>query len=236
MEAADWVPADARSVLDVGCNAGELVEALLRRRSGLRLVGIDVNAAQIAKAKANIPGAEFYHVRGTELPFADGEFDCLTCIEVLEHIPAAHRPAALREMHRVLRVGGRLVLRVPHSGAFAWMDTNNVRFRFPRLYRWLLKRGRRDDGYAEGSDAIVWHHHFTQSELLALAGAGWTLEAKRTGALVLLPLVDLLCWPFYRLRRIENPLFRALQRVAAFDMGIDYGSLSYDILLVFRRN
>jgi SAM-dependent methyltransferase len=159
----------------------------------------------------------------------------VTCIEVLEHIPADRREAALREIHRVLRVGGRLILRVPHAGLFAWMDSNNIRFRFPRLYRGLLGRGRRDEGYENGSYGVVWHHHFSEEELVTLVGRGWTIEARRTGALLLLPLVDLLCWPFYRLRRIDNAVFRALQRVAAYDVRRDYGRLSYDILLSLRR-
>ncbi|MHB9155915.1 MAG: class I SAM-dependent methyltransferase [Endomicrobiales bacterium] len=46
------------------------------------------------------------------LPFAGGEFDTVFCAQVLEHTPD---PAAvLRELHRVLKPGGRLILSVPH--------------------------------------------------------------------------------------------------------------------------
>jgi SAM-dependent methyltransferase len=159
----------------------------------------------------------------------------VTCIEVLEHIPEERRPAALVEMGRVLRPGGLLILRVPHAGAFAWLDSNNVRFRLPRLYAALVGTGQRDGGYAHGSRDVVWHHHFTRSEVEALAGPGWSVTGERRGALFLLPLVDWACWPLYRLRRIDNPVFRGLQRIAAFDIGHDYGQASFDMLLALRR-
>jgi SAM-dependent methyltransferase len=236
MEPAYWVPAGARSLLDVGCNAGDLLVNLRHAYPEMRLVGVDVNAAQIEAARARLLDIEFHLATGTALPFPDEEFDCVTCIEVLEHIAPEQREAALREIYRVLRPGGRLVLRVPHAGLFAWMDSNNLRFRFPRVYHALLGKGRRDEGYAEGSAAVVWHHHFTKAELMGLLGSGWSLEGERRGALFLLPLVDIACWPLYRLRRIHNRIFRTLQGIAALDMSRDYGALSYDILLALRRD
>ncbi len=235
MEPAAWIPGTARTLLDVGCNAGDLLANLHQSHRHLRLVGVDVNAAQIERARKRLPRIEFHYASGIALPFPDDCFDCVTCIEVLEHVPADLREGALREMRRVLRPGGRLVLRVPHAGTFAWMDTNNFRFRFPAVYRILVGRGRRDDGYADSSAGVVWHHHFDKTELLRLLGGGWVLEGEQRGALFLLPLVDLLCWPFYRRRRVDNPIFRALQRVAAIDMARDFGAFSYGILLALRR-
>ena len=48
------------------------------------------------------------------LPFADGEFDVILCVHVLEHIPDDRR--ALAELHRVLRPGGWAILQVPIQG------------------------------------------------------------------------------------------------------------------------
>jgi SAM-dependent methyltransferase len=235
MDPIVWIPAGARSLLDVGCNSGELLIECRKELPHLELTGVDVNVAALDIARAALPDVDIRIASGDDLPFEDARFDCVTCIEVLEHIPADRRKAALAEMHRVLRPGGSLILRVPHAGAFAWMDSNNLRFRFPRLYQLILGAGRRDAGYAGGSSDVVWHHHFTVAELLQMAGAGWELEARRTGALFILPLTDLLCWPFYRLGRTENRAFRAIQRLAAWDIGRDYGSLSFDILLRLRR-
>jgi hypothetical protein len=124
---------------------------------------------------------------------------------------------------------------VPHAGAFAWLDAANLRFRFPRLYRWLIGQGKRDAGYEGREEGVVWHHHFTRAELLELAGAGWEVEATRYGGLVLFPIMDILSWPFYRRGAHEHRLRRLLERLGDADYGCNYGLASYGILLVLRR-
>ena len=49
----------------------------------------------------------------TDLPFRDDSFDLLICLHVLEHVPDDH--AAIGEIHRVLRPGGKAILQVPPS-------------------------------------------------------------------------------------------------------------------------
>jgi SAM-dependent methyltransferase len=230
-----WVPAEARSLLDVGCNDGALLGDVRRAFPAMRLAAVEINPSALATARRALPGAELHQAGADRLPFPDGDFDCVTCIEVLEHIPEALRAVAIREMRRVLRPDGRLVLRTPHAGTFSWLDTNNYRFRCPWLYRALVGRGLRDAGYPGGAGDVVWHHHFTQAELLAVAGAGWEVEAVCHGGLLLFPLADLLSWPFYRLRCYDNGLLRMIHRVADFDYGCDYGRASYGILLALRR-
>ncbi len=59
----------------------------------------------------------------TELPFQDASFDCCLCTEVLEHIPDDN--AAVAELARCIRSGGRLLVTVPHPPAP--FDPNHVR-------------------------------------------------------------------------------------------------------------
>jgi SAM-dependent methyltransferase len=230
-----WIEPETAALLDVGCNVGAFLADCHRCFPGMHLAGVEVNAAALAKARCLLPHADLHEGAADALPFADAAFDCVSCIEVLEHIPAERRRASLVEMRRVLRPGGRLVLRTPHAGLFAWLDSNNIRFRFPGLYRRLLGRGRRDAGYADGSAGVVWHHHFSRAELLELAGPGWQMETVCYGGLFLFPLTDWLSWPFYRAGWLNHPLLRALDRVAAFDYGCDFGTASYGILLTLRR-
>ena len=230
-----WIPSAANSLLDVGCNVGELLEYCHKLYPAMRLAGVEINAVALEKARQRLPYIDL-HVSGAQhLPFADESFECVTCIETLEHIPRALRSQCLLEIQRVLKRGGRLVLRVPHAGMFAFLDSNNLRFRLPSLYRLILKRGCRDAGYERGSEDVVWHHHFTRKELHELLGDGWQLEASRTGGLLLLPLSDFVLWPFYRLQRTSNALYRALHRIAELDIGWDYGKASFDMLMVLRR-
>lgn len=225
----------ATSLLDLGCNVGELLEAVARRYPQVTLAGVDVNGAAVETARRNLPQADLRQSDGPALPFADEVFDYATCIEVLEHIPRAARRATLREVWRVLKPGGRFILRCPHAGLFQALDAANFRFRLPRLYRSIIGRGRRDEGYRDDSDGVVWHHHFSRDELLDLAGPGFDLEAERYGGLLLLPLGDLLRWPFYRLRLYRNPVLRLIDRTIAWDLGLDYGRASSTILLVLRK-
>jgi hypothetical protein len=158
----------------------------------------------------------------------------VTCIETLEHIPPAQWEAAAKEMRRVLIPGGRLVLRTPHAGLFAWLDSNNLRFRFPGLYRRALGKGMRDAGYPDGTAGVHWHHHFTRAELLRVVGRGWEVEATWYGGLVLFPAADFLLWPFYRFGW-NGWLRRGLARLQAIDYEINYGCASYGILLALRK-
>jgi hypothetical protein len=128
-----------------------------------------------------------------------------------------------------------LVLRTPHAGLFAWLDSNNLRFRFPRLYRRLLGQGRRDAGYADGSDGVVWHHHFTREELLDQAGPGWEAEGTWYGGLFMFSVADYMLWPFYRIRRRGGWFQKAMDWVAAADYAVNYGRASYGILVALRK-
>jgi SAM-dependent methyltransferase len=235
MEPLYWVPHNTASLLDVGCNAGELLKDCRQYFPGMQLSGIDINHSAVERAKLTVPDAEIQQGYGFQLPFPEGRFDCVTCIEVIEHVPEPDRPALLSEIHRVLAPGGRLVLRCPHAGIFSWLDAQNFRFRFPRLYRRSVGAGSRDGYYEKAQEELVWHHHFTREELLAVAGTGWEIEACRFGGLLLFPISDILRWPFYRLKRKDNWLVKALERVAGLELAMNFGKSSYGIMLVLKK-
>jgi SAM-dependent methyltransferase len=236
MEALGWVPDSTAALLDIGCNVGELLQQCNRAYPAMRLAGIDINEAALQKAHQKLPEADIRRGFGFELPFPDASFQCVTCIEVIEHVPAEFRPKLLREIRRVLVPGGRFIVRCPHAGLFAWLDAQNFRFRFPALYRAVVGGGNRDANYVQAEEELVWHHHFTQQELMALAGEGWELEACRRGGLFLFPLSDILRWPFYRRNRGDHWIARTLGRVGGWELGMNFGRSSYGILLVLRKS
>jgi 2-polyprenyl-3-methyl-5-hydroxy-6-metoxy-1,4-benzoquinol methylase len=107
------VPERPGWVLDLGCGAGDLAIAIAERTPDV--VGADIAASNLAVAKENARRAErhvaFVHAPAERLPFADGTFDVVVMADVIEHVPDV--AAALAEVRRVLRVGGRLVCATP---------------------------------------------------------------------------------------------------------------------------
>jgi SAM-dependent methyltransferase len=96
-----FAQADPRSLLDVGCGEGVLVEKWARRLRDRRVVGIDLDDPQLHAQwrQRTAPNLEYRVMKAENLPFTEDEFDVATAIEVLEHVPdPAHTVA---EMARV---------------------------------------------------------------------------------------------------------------------------------------
>jgi len=98
-------------LLDFGCGTGGLLIDLCRLR-GATGIGVDVSQRQveIAEEQARRFGAQctFELYDGSRLPFPDGSFDAACSKDVLGHVPDIQ--AALRELHRVLKPGGRFAV------------------------------------------------------------------------------------------------------------------------------
>jgi ubiquinone/menaquinone biosynthesis C-methylase UbiE len=102
-------------VLDIACGTGIVARTAARRvGTGGTVVGLDVSAPMLDAARAAAAGEglsiEWREGSAMKLPFSDTEFDLALCQQGLQFFP--DRPASLREMHRVLRPGGRLALSV----------------------------------------------------------------------------------------------------------------------------
>lgn len=102
-------PLSGRRVIDLACGTGDI--ALLAARSGAEVTGLDVTPRMVvlASGKAAAGGVAARFVVGdmTALPFPDGCADVVTTGYGLRNV--ADLDAALREIHRVLRPGGRLL-------------------------------------------------------------------------------------------------------------------------------
>ncbi|MDG4780783.1 class I SAM-dependent methyltransferase [Micromonospora sp. WMMD961] len=102
------------AVLDVGCGPGLYAESLVARGAS-RVVGVDASAAMVRLAAERVRGpVEFrQHDLNTPMSWAtDGEFDVAVMPLVLPHVD--DRVGALREIARLLRPGGRLVVSTHH--------------------------------------------------------------------------------------------------------------------------
>jgi len=109
--------ASGKSLLDVACGAGG--PALhLAEKTGASVTGIDVHTQAIVTASAMAAKrglsrlAEFRCVDAQPpLPFADGSFDAIICIDAINHLPG--REQVIAEWERLLKLGGRLLFTDP---------------------------------------------------------------------------------------------------------------------------
>ncbi|CAG0930354.1 hypothetical protein PLCT1_01354 [Planctomycetaceae bacterium] len=106
-EMTDHVPPETTSVLDAGGGNGLFLEELRRVRPDLKsTVCLDRSLSALAVAAGSRARGEL-----DKPPFRDGAFDCVTCLEVLEHLPVDAYAGALREIARVARQS--IVIAVP---------------------------------------------------------------------------------------------------------------------------
>lgn len=94
-------------ILDVGCGLG----LILQRLKGKNAVGIDVNTYALDYAKKAAPMAQLIRGYAKNLPFTAKQFDLIFALDLIEHLK---KPKSfLKEVHRVLKDYGRLVLSTP---------------------------------------------------------------------------------------------------------------------------
>jgi methionine biosynthesis protein MetW len=110
-EVVALVPETARRVLDIGCGAGRLGEAI-KKRQAAEVVGIECVEEAAQAARARLDQVHVGDVETMEPPFAPESFDAVVCADVLEHLAEPER--LLRRVHDWLRPGGRLVASMPN--------------------------------------------------------------------------------------------------------------------------
>jgi ubiquinone/menaquinone biosynthesis C-methylase UbiE len=114
--ASPFLPWPRAHLVDVGCGNGAQTLEFVGHFD--RLTGVDISEDFLADFHREIGGRGLDNRVGTVvsrdgvIPLEDGSADCVMCYTVLEHVP--DQLATLREMHRLLRPGGRLVLTVPN--------------------------------------------------------------------------------------------------------------------------
>lgn len=104
-------------VLDIGCGPGVTVDALVRKH-GCEWWGVDIAEAMIhdgSKRFCNEPRAHFSVGRIEALEFRDDHFDAVVCVGVVEYVDDDE--IAIREMLRVLKPGGTLIVSVPNAAS-----------------------------------------------------------------------------------------------------------------------
>lgn len=160
-------PTEGRRCLDLGSDNG--VVSLLLRRAGGHWASADLTEEAVGSIRALVE-TDVHRVDSAALPFADASFDAVAVVDMLEHAP--DEAAFVRELFRVTRPGGLLVVNTPH------------------LKRSLLRRLRHAIGQTDEK-----HGHlrpgYTEEGLRALLEAhGFRFEESRTYSRFFSELVD----------------------------------------------
>lgn len=137
-------PPTQHKVLDVGCGAGFLANALAGK--GYSVTGVDLSEPSLGIArKHDATGkVEYINANALSLPFEDGTFSVITCLDFLEHVPNPEE--VIRECARVLKPGGvfffhtfnrNLLSRVFVLKGVEWVVKNTPKHL--HLYDWFIK-------------------------------------------------------------------------------------------------
>lgn len=207
-------PQLGEQALDIGCGPGFTTEALaLAVGSGGSVLGVDVAPPMLALAQRRcsaLPQVSFGLADVTRLPYADASFDISLASQVYEYVPEID--AALKELARVIRPGGRVVLVDTDWESAVWashdetrmrrvIDTWNEHIPHPQLPR-SLKRRLQQAGFSEVRVEVVpmlnleYHRHTYSIGMMGLMGnfaegrnglsatdiAAWRADAEAMGA------------------------------------------------------
>lgn len=185
-------------LLDLGCGARPY--APLYRPAYRHCFGCDVPASL-----HDLSSVDFL-ATATALPLRDASLDCVLCTEVLEHVPDP--AAALREIARVLRKGGHLILTVPFLVELHREPRDYYRYTRHGLEYLLGEAGFDLEGLSTKGDALavllafaLWPLFKGCSALRAATGLGWLYSPRNPvlWALGIVPQRLYLAW--YRLGR-----------------------------------
>jgi SAM-dependent methyltransferase len=163
------LPGDTE-ILDAGCGSGRNMVELARLGT---VTGLELADASVAKARSRGVGRV---VQGTleAMPFDDDSFDLAVSFDVIEHLD--NDRAALRELRRVVRPGGRLVVTVPAYQSL-WSEHDVVNHHRRRYIRPTLEIAARSAGWS--TDATT---HFNGLLLPAAVAHRALLRLRARGA------------------------------------------------------
>ncbi len=170
---------DGMSLLDVGCGPGTITADLARLIPSGSVVGVDLPPDVIGAAQGEFGAANLRFEVGDiyALHFDTGSFDLVYAHQVLQHL--GDPVAALGEMLRVLRPGGRVAVRDSDYGAFVWSPPDPRLSRWMEIYHQLTKRN--------GAEADAGRHihrwvRLAGFEQLQVSSSNWTFQSAEDRA------------------------------------------------------
>jgi ubiquinone/menaquinone biosynthesis C-methylase UbiE len=107
---SELIPHEVQSLLDAGCGNGVFVQYLQKNRNNIDIHALDRSVAALKHVGVNKTVGDV-----SKMPFESNNFDCVSCLEVLEHLPVDVFDRALSELARVSKK--YLLISVPYNEA-----------------------------------------------------------------------------------------------------------------------
>lgn len=101
-ETINLIPSDVNSLMDLGCGNGIFLKLIGQTRANIRRIGLDRSTAALAEAQT-FAGCPVLKGSVEAIPFTADAFDCITALELIEHLPEPAYSTALREIERVAK-------------------------------------------------------------------------------------------------------------------------------------
>jgi len=100
------------SVVELGCGPGRLVAALANAEAAPEIVGLDLSPYMLERARARLQRrrARLLHADGLAVPAQEAAFDVAVAAHYVGHLPGEVRAQAVREIARLVRPGGRVII------------------------------------------------------------------------------------------------------------------------------
>jgi cyclopropane fatty-acyl-phospholipid synthase-like methyltransferase len=105
-------------VLELGCGSGTAETGILAER--FRVTGVDVSAAQIRRARVNVPQARFVHADLTTLELPSSSFEAVTSFYAFNHVPRELLPTVFERIHGWLTREGYFLVSLGASDTPEW--------------------------------------------------------------------------------------------------------------------
>lgn len=107
-----WISNGPKSILNVGVGNGYFEQKLILQNKQIKLYGIDISPYSIKKINTKISG-DFRIANIQKIPFQTNLFDYVLALDVLEHLNKRELIVGLKEICRVIKVNGKLIISVP---------------------------------------------------------------------------------------------------------------------------
>lgn len=229
-------------ILDFGCGDGDFAEVLTSKAP--YVYGYDVIDKPFNKELKLSKKVHFTLGKPEEkLPYKDNLFDIVTMFHVIEHV--VDEETTIKEIHRILKKDGKLILAAPYKGLLTWMDLANIRYISPGIHKILFsllfgnksykKIYKNASGiYSDSSSNRSWHKHYLEEEIGKLQKK-FTIEKFYKFSLFH-PILNMLNIIDAAVRKKNFlPVNKVLELLFYVDNRINAGDYSYNFMVIARK-